>query len=149
VLAIFVASGVVAQVRGDAVARRIESLAVSSNPNWIDEAIGTGHAVTIWGRGETTAEEPYFAFLQAEFFNGRIGRAYHLGAPTRADLPSTRLVVRARRLMLEDGTPLAARYVVTDSYLPLVGSVVARDRHSGLLLYEFAGPIRVPASWAP
>jgi dolichyl-phosphate-mannose-protein mannosyltransferase len=149
VLATFVASGLVAQVRGDAVARRIESLAVPSNPNWIDEAVGTGKAITIWGRGESPAEAPYFAFLQAEFFNGRIGRAYHLGAPTRADLPSTRLVVRARRLVLEDGTPLAARYVVTDSYLPLVGPVVARDRRSGLLLYEFAGPIRVPDSWAP
>jgi hypothetical protein len=46
------------------------------------------------------------------------------------------------------GRPVKARYVLSDVTFPLVGSVVARDVRTGVVLYAVGGVVRaaqVPA----
>ena len=89
-----------------------------------------------------------------EFFNTRIGAVAHVDRdnPTDGLGGEPRLTVRPGGLVLQNGSPLEAAYVVVDSRQPLVGKRLARfdlstvdSRYQGgasLTLWRVARPLR-------
>jgi hypothetical protein len=121
--------------------------------NWVDGAVGPGADVgAIWSGGEVDPNAPY-RLAEAQFFNMSVRSFYDLEGPIKEGVPSQELLVRDGRLFLADGRgsrPLIRRYVLADATLGIVGTVVARDHGSGLVLYRIVGPVRIePGNRSP
>jgi hypothetical protein len=111
-------------------------------PNWIDRAVGShGHVVAIWSaRGVHWAR--FRRIWESEFFNRSIGAVYYLRSPLAYSLPQTRIHLRGETLVLPNGEPLRAQYVLSDG--PLIQGVpISGQGHAGLTLYRVGGVIRV------
>lgn len=62
--------------------------------------------------------------------------------PPALDLPSTKLSLQGDALMLPDGRPLRAKYVLSDGPV-IVGRRVASQPQVDLTLYRVDGPVRL------
>jgi hypothetical protein len=59
--------------------------------------------------------------------------------------PGSRLRVWGGTLLLQTGAPLTAGFVLTDETLALVGTRVASDEKTGMVLVRVGGPVRLRA----
>jgi hypothetical protein len=119
--------------------------------DWVDRAVGPNERVAaFWpGRFERGLEGRY-AVWENEIFNRSIGPVYDLREPLKRFVTETRIRVDPSSGVVRDltGRPISARYAVSDVTFPLVGRAVARDRRTGVVLYEVGGVVRsarVPA----
>jgi glycosyltransferase involved in cell wall biosynthesis len=107
--------------------------------SWIDAAVGRdAHVALLWtGGNELSAWEN-------EFWNRSVDRVYTIGTPLPGDMPSTAVTVDSTTGVLHDagGKPIAARYVLTNSAVGLVGERVAADPAKQLVLYRVTPPAR-------
>ena len=111
--------------------------------DWIDHAVGTTKPVVaaIWS-GSTGVN--FVTLWDNEFFNRSVGPVYNLqGAPD--GLPQETISIDPRSAVLRhaDGSPVRARYVLTDKSLQVAGPVIASDPGLGMMLYRVGGPIRL------
>ena len=121
------------------------SLAASGGADdrtWIDRAVG-GHAnvVALWSANG----QPWMRFRRIwenEFFNGSVGSVYYLRAPLGYALPETRLQRRGRTLVLPNGEPLRAQYVLSDG-AKIEGKPIAQKPGVHFVLYRVPGIVRL------
>jgi len=112
-----------------------------TNPHrdWIDRRVGSDADVAAIWSGNTDR----YAIWENEIFNRSVGTVYDLGASLGGGLPETPLTVEtASGVMLADGKPVHAEYVLTDGSVSLGGTVIAQDVRKGMLLYRVSGPLR-------
>lgn len=107
-------------------------------PDWIDQATD-GDVASFWWAGPSAV--PYW---ESEFFNRHVKRTYSLLGPYDG-LTSTFTYPTVRRsgLIVDDGRPIRAPYVMTDRGTRLRGEIVARNPWAGLVVYELNGPLAV------
>src|SRR5439155_4853180 len=108
--------------------------------DWIDSAVGRGADVAaVW----TDRGNP-FTIWENEFWSRSVRRVYDLGGPLPGGMPETRVSIDRATGVLRDlrGRPIAARYVLTDTTLSLVGTVLRRDEARGMVLYRVVEPAR-------
>src|SRR4051812_8100606 len=106
--------------------------------DWIDRTAGRDADVAFLWTGD---EERKFSLWTNEFFNRSIGPVYDLGPAAPGALPSTPVTVDPRTGELRGARP--APYALTDTSLPLAGTVVGSDPQRQLVLYRVDGPLRV------
>jgi hypothetical protein len=121
-------------------------LADEANRTWVDDATPDGSRATTLYRPTEECRYPELtrhAFFLTEFFNTAVDRAAGIGDSTPDGLPADRVDVESGgRLLLTDGTPLVADYVVTQPGLELDGRRVAEGTGAGLVLWETRGAVR-------
>jgi hypothetical protein len=141
-LVVAVASGVVfvtllAHVTNIAVAAKAHRCL--TDPHWIDrQDPPIRDAVVLWRAH--ARRQPRCAVWESVFFNRALVRFYRLG-PTLGGLPEPRVFVKQGHVLHEDGRPLRARYVVTNT--PVAGRLLARDPKSRLRLYATSGTVEL------
>lgn len=112
-----------------------------TNPHldWIDRAVGRdAHVAALWS-GNTER----YTIWENEIFNRSVGTIYDLAPRFSGGLAETPATIDPRTgLLLADGRPIRARYVLTDGSLEIGGRVLARDVRKGMLLTRVAGPLR-------
>jgi hypothetical protein len=116
---------------------------------WIDDALPPGATVpVVWrerlaSRGRLDTFAPWL--MVAEFFNHAVGDLYRLGGPTYYEdfLPTRPIARLADGTLVENGSPLEARYVLVTCDTPVAGTVVARSPHGALELVRTEGPLRL------
>ena len=109
---------------------------------WVDEAVGRDADVAFVFSGKDPTQQP-LTLWENEFFNRSIGRVYDLRRPSMGELPEHRVTQRADGVLLADGRPVRHRYVLTDTSVPLAGTVIARDEPKGIVLYRTDGLVRI------
>jgi hypothetical protein len=110
-----------------------------AHPDWIDRAVGEHGSVVVLWSGWTTA----YPVWEDEFFNRSLGTVYDLdGAPLPDPLPESAAKRAPSGVLLSDGRPIHARYVLASSSLTLAGRLVEHDP-VGVDLYRVDGPIVV------
>jgi Dolichyl-phosphate-mannose-protein mannosyltransferase len=113
--------------------------------DWIDRAVGSDATVAaVWPGRFGRGLEGRYAIWQNEIFNRSIGPVYDLREPLKRYVPETRVRVDPATGVLHDltGTPIAARYALSDVTFPLVGRAIIRDQRTGIVLYDVGGVIR-------
>jgi hypothetical protein len=107
-------------------------------PDWIDQA-ADGDVLSFWWAGANAV--PYW---ESEFFNRRIKRTYSLLGPYDGLTHTfTYPTVRPSGLIVADGKPIDAPFVMTDRGTRLRGTIVARNPTPDLVLYRLSGPLAV------
>jgi hypothetical protein len=84
-----------------------------------------------------------------EFYNRNIDSVYELGSPMPygIDLPSTRVRLAGRLVVLDDGRPAAmGRFVLAPCYVRVDGEPVARDIGTGATVYRVREPVQATVS---
>ena len=109
--------------------------------DWVDRAVGRDADVAFLYSGIDPTQQP-LTLWENEFFNRSIGPVYDLRGRSMGNLPETR-VTRSGGLLLDRGRPIAHRYVLTDTSVPLVGTPVAEDSYRGIVLLRTSGPLRL------
>jgi hypothetical protein len=135
-----------AQAGNSSVAHRALRLGVgaSSERGWIDDAVGKSANVDVlWSGLRTRGARGWHPIWQNEFFNGSIGRVYHLHEPMLYALPSRRLEAVRGALYLPGGERFVAQYVLTDAATPVVGERIAANEATRMVLYRVDGPVRL------
>jgi hypothetical protein len=111
--------------------------------SWIDSATnGGGEVAVLWSGFERRGSKGWYAIWESEFFNRSVGNVYDLREPLNYRLPAAKVEVRDRTLYLRTGTPLRARYVLTDVKTPVVGTELGASG-AGMVLYRVDGPVRL------
>jgi hypothetical protein len=106
----------------------------ASRRDWIDAAVGRNADVPFVFSGAHPTEQP-LPLWENEFFNRSVGPVYDLKQRSMGDLPEAHVHARADGvLLLPDGTPVRAKYVLTDGAEPLAGTVIGRDEVRGTVL---------------
>jgi hypothetical protein len=59
------------------------------------------------------------------------------------ELPEHRVAQRPDGVLLDRGRPVRHPYVLTDTSVPLAGTVVARDEPKGIVIYRTGGLVRI------
>jgi hypothetical protein len=115
-----------------------------TNPrrDWVDAAAGRNADVAFVYSGSRPTEQP-LTLWENEFFNRSIGRVYDLRQPSMGELPEHHVRQRADGVLLSDGRPVRAPYVLTDTTVPLAGTVIASDDPKGMVLYRTDGLVRI------
>jgi glycosyltransferase involved in cell wall biosynthesis len=111
-------------------------------PDWIDRRVGRDADVAFVFSGRNPTEQP-LPLWENEFFNRSIGRVYDLRQPSMGELPEHHVTRRADGVLLEDGRPIRARYVLTDTSVRLAGTPIARDNPKGMVLLRTDGLVRI------
>jgi hypothetical protein len=143
-LGYFLAVGLVVQAANVAVADKSARFGVArSDAAWIDRLVGTGAKVdALWtGNAEGGWAEGYGVWDNA-FFNRSVRTTYTL----RGDFPAHWVATRARlrgTLVTVDGKPIKPEFVLGDPTTRVLGTVVGRDRATGMTLYRVSGPLHV------
>jgi hypothetical protein len=115
----------------------------TTHRDWIDRAVGRNAQVAFLYSGIAPTQQP-LTLWENEFFNRSIGTVFDLRGPSMGGLPETKVVERRGVLALpSNGHPLAERYVLTDTSVPLVGTPIAEDVRKGMVLLRVAGPLRL------
>lgn len=114
---------------------------------WVDDALPDGaNATKLYVSAADCANEELTrqAFFLTEFFNTSVDRVAGLDGSLPDGLPVEPVVVaRGGRLVRTDGSPLAARYVVTQPEVALAGRPLARGTGARLVLWETDGHVRL------
>jgi hypothetical protein len=107
--------------------------------DWIDAAVPAGSVVSVLWTG--TADR--FTVNQNEFFNRRVGPIYYTSHPTPGGIGEkpVRISPRDGLVRTEDGSPLRARYLLTDGSITPDGEAVARDEPLGTTLWRIDGEV--------
>jgi Dolichyl-phosphate-mannose-protein mannosyltransferase len=123
---------------------------LAPNSTWVDEAVEPGaQVVGIWAlqKGATSVPEKVWdrwnALSENQLANQRIVRVYAFEKAYDVVSPSRPFVGDALEgsggRLLERGRPISADYVLVGPELEIRGVVIARDPHSGLVLYRVNG----------
>jgi glycosyltransferase involved in cell wall biosynthesis len=110
--------------------------------DWVDRAVGRNADVAFLFSGIEPTQQP-LTLWENEFFNRSIGPVYDLRGRSMGGLPETKVERRAGILTLPDGRHVSHPYVLTDTSVPLVGSVVAQDKVRGMVLLRTGGSLRL------
>jgi len=114
---------------------------------WVDDAVPKGASTTKLFLASPRCpwtEQTRQALFLTEFFNSSVGRAVAIGESTADGLPLDSVGVGpAGRLLLANGEPLVAEYVVTQPGIELKGRRVAVGTGSQLVLWETRGDVRL------
>ena len=107
--------------------------------DWIDLAVGTDAQVTVVWTGKTSL----YTVWENEFFNRSVGVVYNLTTPPFGSMPAPMAAFDSSGLMRdEEGLPVYASYVLTDTSLQLRGKQVAADPTTQMVLYGVQGPVQ-------
>ncbi len=112
--------------------------------DWIDRALPEGEtAAFVW-----TGVTDRFAVNQNEFFNRGVGPVYFIGGPTPGGLAEAEVTIDEEngQIRTTDGSPVEARYVLTEDAISPDGMVLARDPGIGLTLWRTPGPLVATAT---
>jgi hypothetical protein len=138
-----VALGLVAQ-HGDAIASGKAVRLGTSDPGWIDRAVGPrADVVAIWSGTASRGTDGWYTIWENDVLNASVGRIYGVRDLLPYDRPESRARARGRLLVDRDGRPLRAAYVLVDRRFPLAGRRVASDPATGMVLVEVRGPLRL------
>ena len=122
-------------------------LADDKSRTWVDDAVAEGSQTTklyVSPQDCPYTELTRHAFFLTEFFNTSVDRAASIGDSTPDGLPLDRVDVGSGGLLLlGDGKPLVAEYVVTQPGIELEGRRVAVGTGADLVLWETRGVVRV------
>jgi len=110
--------------------------------DWIDQRVGRDGDVAFVFSGRNPHDQP-LTLWENEFFNRSVGTVYDLRQPSMGELPEHRVTQRADGVLLDRGRPVRHPYVLTDTSVPLAGTVVARDEPKGIVLYRTGGLVRI------
>jgi hypothetical protein len=110
--------------------------------DWVDRRVGRDADVAFVFSGRDPTQQP-LTLWENELFNRSIGRVYDLRQPSMGDLPEHRVTQRADGVLLDRGRPVRHAYVLTDTSVPLAGTVIARDEPKGIVLYRADGLVRI------
>ncbi len=115
--------------------------------SWVDDSVPPSTPVAVvWikepGVRVSAMVRREQALFRAELFNPVVDAYFNLGARMQYDLPVGTARLRNGRLITQGAGEPTYRYVLTAGPLPALGTVVARDRRAGLLLYRLAMPSR-------
>jgi glycosyltransferase involved in cell wall biosynthesis len=110
--------------------------------DWVDRKVGGDADVAFVFSGKDPTEQP-LTLWENEFFNRSIGRVYDLRQPSMGELPEHRVTERGDGALLDNGRPVRAPYVLTDTSVPLAGKVIASDDPKGIVLYRTDGLVRI------
>jgi hypothetical protein len=113
---------------------------------WIDERVPA--EARVWKLYISSGSCPigtlaWHSFFVTEFFNDSVRRAAYIGDSLADGIPIDRVDLEEGALMLENGGPLVADYVVTQPGIELDGEEVARGTNADLVLWRVGGPVRV------
>ena len=144
VVGVVLLTGAVAQIANVGVSSTAVRIGAAENADWIDRAVGgEADVVAIWSGSPSRTWRGYWPIWQADLFNRSVGRVYHVRTPMPYAPPGSGLRVRGGALLLQTGDPLTASFVLTDETLPLVGTRVASDAKTGMVLVRVRGPVRL------
>ena len=95
--------------------------------------------------GLSVPQGAYYWLMVTEMFNPSLGDVHRIGSPTYYEniLPTVPARVRDAAVVLRNGAPLDARYVLATCRSAVEGRVVAASPHRALLLIESASPLRL------
>ena len=111
--------------------------------DWIDAAVGRNADVAFVFSGAHPTEQP-LPLWENEFFNRSVGPVYDLRRRSMGDLPETKVHEgRGGVLLLPDGRPVRSRYVLSDSSVPLAGTLIGRDDLRGTVLRRTDGLVAI------
>jgi hypothetical protein len=106
----------------------------TSQRDWIDAAVGRDANVAFVYSGKDPILQP-LPLWENEFFNRSVGPVYDLEQPSMGGLPETHVSRRPDGvLVLPNGAPVQAAYVLTDTSVPLAGKVIGIDEVRGIVL---------------
>jgi hypothetical protein len=111
----------------------------TADRDWVDAALGPGQTAAFLWTGRTDR----LTVNQNEFFNRSVGPVYYVTSPTPGSLPETRVVIdpKTGRVTLQDGSPVRAEYVLSDSWFVPGGRALARDKGWGVTLWRVVPPL--------
>ena len=106
---------------------------------WIDRAVGAGAEVAVLYSGGNR-----LGLWENEFWNRSVSRVYELGVHLGGDMPATSVTVERSTGLVRDGSghTIAARYVLTNRRVTLIGRPIAADDAKQLVLYRVSGRVR-------
>src|SRR5262249_28710295 len=111
--------------------------------DWIDRAVGRNADVAFVYSGRNPTEQP-LTLWENEFYNRSVGPVYDLRQPSMGGLPETRVHQRDDGVLsTPEGRPVRSRYVLSDSRVPLAGTIIARDSYRGMLLRRTDGLVAI------
>ena len=146
VVGVVVLTGAVAQIANVGVSSTAVRIGVAEKADWVDRAVGgEADVVAIWSGSPSRTWRGYWPIWQADLFNRSVGRVYHVRTAMPYAPPGSRLRVRGGALLLQTGAPLTAGFVLTDETMALVGTRVASDKKTGMVLVRVGGPVRLRA----
>ena len=112
---------------------------------WVDELVPDDARVTklyLESPACPTPATTRHALFLTEFFNPTVDRAAYIGDSIPDGLPIERVEVEDGRLVLQNGEPLEAEFVLTQPGIDLDGHRVGTGTASGLVLWETDGAVR-------
>jgi hypothetical protein len=112
---------------------------------WVDELVPEDARVTklyLESASCPASATTRHALFLTEFFNSTVDRAAYIGDSIPDGLPIERVEVEDGRLVLPNGDPLEAEYVLTQPGIDLDGRQVGTGTASGLVLWETDGAVR-------
>jgi hypothetical protein len=110
--------------------------------DWIDRTVGRDADVAFVFSGKDPHDQP-LTLWENEFFNRSVGRVYDLKQPSMGELPEHHVTQRADGVLLENGKPVRHEYVLTDTTVPLAGTLVRADEPKGIVLLRTGGLVRI------
>jgi Dolichyl-phosphate-mannose-protein mannosyltransferase len=123
-------------------ARLFREVMIGKDRRWIDERADAPVAYVYNGELGWSGGAPVWSNV---FWNWRIRSVYDLGAPPAlGPLPQRRVTpAPGGRLVLANGKPIEARYVVAVDGLHFVGTRLADSRPAPLVLWKVTPPLRL------
>ena len=112
---------------------------------WVDELVPEDARVTklyLESASCPASGTTRHALFLTEFFNSAVDRAAYIGDSIPDGLPIERVEVQDGRLVLPNGDPLEAEYVLTQPGIELEGRRVGTGTAAGLVLWETDGAVR-------
>ena len=110
--------------------------------SWVDRAVGSDAQVVALWSGRGTPWMRFRRIWENEFFNRSVTSVYYLHAPLAYGLPQARLRLRKRTLVLPNGQPLRARYVLSDGP-EIAGTPISAKPGLHLTLYRVTDVVRL------
>lgn len=112
---------------------------ITVRKDWVDRRVGPNGGVALLVNGGLTAL-PYW---ENDFFNRSLGKVYTLAGPFDS-LPREDLApVPSGVLHDTAGKPVRQRYILSNYQVVPYGQPIARDRGTGMTLYDVRGPLRI------
>ena len=140
----FVVVGLVVHAANLALANRSARLGVAStDPSWIDRVVGeNGRVAAVWTGTRRSGWRSGYGVWENSFYNRSVTTVYTLRGEFPGHWASTRLRLEGT-LATAGGRPVRPAYVLADPTARISGTVLARDRRTGMTLYRVRGPLRL------